>query len=118
MLRGPLRGCLGVVSLVLFSWVFIAQVGMALAESLIAKPDYIYVVIGESKTVNVSGGNFGGDSSIHSSDPSVAIAKMNAISKRVEITGVHEGHAIITVTDSDANSVDIRVKVFTVYMSS
>jgi hypothetical protein len=106
-----------VAFMALFSCLFIAYVSLALAEPLNARPDYIYVHKDENKTVSITGGNFRSQCSVTSSDPSVATGKFNQMSKDLEITGVGVGEAKITLTDSDFQSVTIRVKVFSVYMS-
>jgi hypothetical protein len=106
-----------VAFMALFPCLFITHISVALAEPLSARPDYIYIHQGETKTVSITGANFGSQCSVISSDPSVAAGKFNRMSKDVEITGVGVGEAKITFTDSDSQSVTIRVKVFSVYMS-
>ena len=106
------------VCLVAFPLLIALSASVALAEELSAKPDRLYVCIDETKEVTLSGGNFSSQCSVRSADPEVAIATMNAMSKMIEVTGVSMGETTINVTDSDANSVEIKVKVFTIYMSS
>ncbi len=107
-----------VAFMALFSCLLSSYASIALAEPLSASPDYIYVRKGETKTVTISGGNFRSQCSVVSTDPSIATGKFNSMSKKVEITGVSAGEAKITFTDSDSNSVTIRVKVFSIYMSA
>jgi uncharacterized protein YjdB len=88
------------------------------ADPISVDPDYIYVCIGESKVVKLTGGNFTGQVQVTSSDPTVASGRLNAMSRELEVTGVDKGEVIITVTDADSNSTNVKVKVFTIYMSS
>jgi hypothetical protein len=101
-----------------FPCLFIAYASIALAEPLSANPGCVYVNKGETKTVTISGGNFRRQCGVVSSDPSIATAKFDRMSRRLEVTGVSAGETKIALADSDSNSVTIRIKVFSSYMSA
>ena len=101
-----------------FSCLFIAYASIGLAEPLSANPGYVYVNKGETKTVTISGGNFRRQCGVVSSDPSIATAKFDRMSRKLEVTGVSAGETKIALTRSDSNSVTIRIKVFSTYISA
>lgn len=90
----------------------------ALAESLTVEPDYIYVCIDETKGVTISSGSFDSKGTITSSDPEIATAKYNTMTKKIDVTGVSTGTTTITIKNVGGESATIKVKVFSIYMSS
>jgi hypothetical protein len=101
-----------------FSYLFIAYVSIALAESLSANPGYVYVNKGETKALIISGGNFRRQCGVASNDPPIATAQFDRISKKLQVTGVSAGQTKIALTDSDSDSVTIRIRVFSIHMST
>ncbi len=91
---------------------------LALAEPLIVKPDYIYVCVDETKGVTISSGSFDSKGTITSSDPEIATAKYNTMTKKIDVTGVSTGTISITIKNVSDESATIKVKVFSIYMSS
>ena len=91
---------------------------LALAEPLTVKPDYIYVCIDETKQVTISSGSFGSKGTVTSSDPGIATAKYNPMTKKIDVTGVSTGTTTITIKNVSGESAKIKVKVFSIYMSA
>jgi len=78
------------------------------STSLDVSQDSLSLSKGEVKSISVTGGT--SPYTVTSSDISVATAIIGGA--RVIVTGVAKGFAIITITDSDSNSVDVSVKVY------